>query len=216
LHRLLPTFEWSFHRRPLDLESAEAPPTTHQAANNTSFAKQSDKRVRAAVASTAYRAEDWSDWDLTFLPPGDGKLLFQLFTPDLYDIVVPYPQAPESVNALSKVPGVQLVCVTSDPQENAEPFTEAKRHWLRRHIPELSGKLIAARNKFWLGLDILVDDAPHHHEMADCATVLVRRPWNRDVRCPLEFSHWTDGLRVLSQLISDFERSRHERANYVR
>jgi 5'(3')-deoxyribonucleotidase len=168
------------------------------------------------VRGTAYRAEDWSDWDLTFLQPDDRRLLFRLFTPDLYDIVVPYPEAPESVSALSKTPGIQLVCVTSNPQENSDAFTEAIRHWLRRHIPELSGKLIAARNKFGLGLDILVDDAPHHHEMADCTTVLVRRPWNCDVRCPLEYSHWTNGSRVLSQLISDFERSRHERTTYVR
>jgi 5'(3')-deoxyribonucleotidase len=159
---------------------------------------------------TSYRAEDWSDWDLTFLRPDDRKLLFQLFTPDLYAVVVPYPQAPESVNALSKDPGVELVCVTSNPEENAEAFAEAKRHWLRRHIPELSGKLIASKHKFGLGLDILVDDAPHHHEMADCTTVLVRRPWNRDVRCSLEFVHWADGLRVLTRLIRNSQQNLHE------
>jgi hypothetical protein len=47
---------------------------------------------------------------------------------------VPYPQAPESISALAKVPGVQLVCVTSNPQENSDAFTEAKGRWLRRHI----------------------------------------------------------------------------------
>ena len=165
---------------------------------------------------TAYRAENWSDWDLTFLPPDDRRLLFTLLTPDLYDIVAPYPQAPESISALSKVPGVQLVCVTSNPQEDGDAFTEAKGRWLRRHIPELSGELIASRNKFGLGLDVLVDDAPHHHKTADCTTVLVRRPWNRDIRCPLEFSDWNDGLHVLSKLIRNTERNRHERTTYVR
>jgi 5'(3')-deoxyribonucleotidase len=164
---------------------------------------------------TIYCAEDWSDWDLSFLPPEDKRLLFRLFTPDLYDLVLPYPAAPESISALSKISGVQLVCVTSNPQEDENAFTKAKRRWLRRHIPELSRKLIASRNKFGLGLDVLVDDAPHNHIMADCTTVLVRRPWNRDIRCPLEFSEWPDGFRVLSQLINDAERYKHERATYV-
>jgi hypothetical protein len=56
LHRLLPIFEWSFRRRPLDLESAEAPPTAHPAANKTSAAKLSDKRVRATSALIASHA----------------------------------------------------------------------------------------------------------------------------------------------------------------
>ena len=167
------------------------------------------------IRGTAYHAEDWSDWDLTFLPPDDRKLLFRLFTPDLYDTVMPYPQAPDSISAFAKVPGIQLVCVTSNLQENSDAFTKAKERWLRRHIPELSGDLIASRNKFGLGLDVLVDDAPHHHEMADCVTVLVRRPWNRDIRCPLEFANWTDGLCVLIQLIRNFQQNRLERATHV-
>jgi 5'(3')-deoxyribonucleotidase len=156
-----------------------------------------------AARGTAYRAEDWSDWNLSFLSPEDRTFLFRLFTPDLYDTVSPYPQAPESVRELSRIPGVKLVCVTSNPPENADAFTEAKVRWLRKHIPELSGGLIASRDKFGLGLDVLIDDAPRHHEAADCITVLVRRPWNRDIRCLLEFSDWSDGLRVVNQLIRE-------------
>ena len=55
MHRLLPIFEWSFRRRPLDPASAEAQPTAHLAANNTSAARLSDKRVRATSALTASR-----------------------------------------------------------------------------------------------------------------------------------------------------------------
>jgi 5'(3')-deoxyribonucleotidase len=167
------------------------------------------------VRGTAYRAEDWSDWELTFLPSNDRKLLFGLLTPDLYESVAPYPQAPESISALSKEKGVQLVCVTSNPKVDSDAFTEAKIRWLRRYIPELSGELIASKNKYGLGLDVLVDDAPYHHKTADCTTVLVRRPWNRDVHCPLEFSEWTDGLRVVIQLIRDSKRNWHERPNSV-
>jgi hypothetical protein len=59
----------------------------------------------------AYRAEDWSDWDLTFLPPDDRRFLFRLLTRDFYGIVVPYPQAPKPISALSKFPGVQRLQV---------------------------------------------------------------------------------------------------------
>jgi 5'(3')-deoxyribonucleotidase len=142
--------------------------------------------------------------------------LFRLFTPELYATVMPYPQAADSISTLAKVPDVQLVCVTSNPRENGHAFTEAKERWLRRHIPELSEGLIASRNKFGLGLDVLVDDAPHHHKMADCVTVLVRRPWNRDILCPLEFANWTDGLCVLIELIRDFEQNRYKPVTYVR
>ena len=56
MHRSLPTFARSFHPHPLALASAEARPTAHPAANNTSTAKPSDKRVRATAALTASHA----------------------------------------------------------------------------------------------------------------------------------------------------------------
>jgi len=156
-----------------------------------------------AVRGTNYRAEDWSDWKLTFLQPEDRELLFQYFTPDIYDTVVPYPCAPEAIHALAQIPGIDLLCVTSNPSQNSEAFTEAKEAWLRKYIPALSGTVIAAKDKFGLGLDILVDDAPHHHAASDCTTVLVKRPWNKAVHCPYEFSGWQDGQRLLQQLIQN-------------
>jgi 5'(3')-deoxyribonucleotidase len=82
------------------------------------------------VRGTVYRAEDWSDWDLTFLPIADRDLLFRLLTLDFYDTVMPYPHAAESIAALSKIPGVELVCVTANPQHDSDAFTKAKtRLW---------------------------------------------------------------------------------------
>src|SRR5260370_38906498 len=141
-----------------------------------------------SVCRTTYGAEEWTDWNLRFLRPDEKQLLLRLFAPDLYDFVVPYPGAPEAIDSLSKKRGVDLVCVTSNPEKGSDAFMKAKTRWLRRYIPALSSALVAARNKSGLGLDLLVDDAPHHHEAADCVTVLVKRPWNQGVRCALQFS----------------------------
>jgi 5'(3')-deoxyribonucleotidase len=154
-----------------------------------------------AVRGTSYRAEEWSDWELTFLQPDERHLLFRLLTPDLYKNVLPYPGARQAIRSLSRQPGVELVCVTSNPRGNQDAFMRAKAQWLRRHIPELSGALQGAQNKSGLGLDLLVDDAPHHHEAADCMTVLVKRPWNQNVRCKLKFADWAEGSRLLKRLI---------------
>jgi 5'(3')-deoxyribonucleotidase len=154
-----------------------------------------------AVRGTTYRAEEWSDWKLTFLRPDERRLLFRLLTPDLYKNVLPYPGAREAIRSLSRQPGVELVCVTSNPGGNQDALMKAKARWLRRYIPELSGALLGAQNKSGLGLDLLVDDAPHHHKAADCMTVLVKRPWNQNVRCRLKFAHWAEGSRLLKQLI---------------
>lgn len=167
-----------------------------------------------AIRGTNYRAEDWTDWNLGFLEPEERQLLFGLFTPDLYRAVLPYPGAPEAVRSLSRKRGIDLVCVTSNPKENSDAFTEAKTSWLHRHIPELSHALVASQNKFGLGLDLLIDDAPHHHEAADCVTVLVKRPWNRGVDCSLQFSDWTEGSRILNQFI-DNKRNSHDPSKLI-
>jgi 5'(3')-deoxyribonucleotidase len=155
-----------------------------------------------AARGTMYRPEDWSDWDLSFLQPDDRRLFFDLLTPDLYDIVIPYPGAPETIRELAAIPDVEMVCVTSNPEKDADGFLRAKRRWLQKHIPELSDKIISAKTKTNLGLDILIDDAPHHHEESNCVCVLVRRPWNRRVVCPNQFTDWIDANRLLTLLIN--------------
>src|SRR4051794_11655066 len=85
---------------------------------------------------TNYRAEEWTDWDLNFLRPADRSHLFKLFTPDIYRDVMPYPGAAEAIRELFLLPGVELTCVTSNPGENGPAFTDAKRGWLARYIPE--------------------------------------------------------------------------------
>jgi 5'(3')-deoxyribonucleotidase len=136
--------------------------------------------------------------------------LFRLLTPSLYDDVLPYPGARQAIRSLSKEPGVELLCVTSNPEKDSEAFMKAKARWLHRYVPELSDRLVAARNKSGLGLDVLVDDAPHHHEAADCTTVLVKRPWNRGVQCAWQFTDWPKGYHILTELIADRRNQEHE------
>jgi 5'(3')-deoxyribonucleotidase len=154
-----------------------------------------------AVRGTRYRAEDWSDWDVSFLNADEKRLFFDLLTPDLYENVEPYPFAPEAFRSIGALPQVEMVCVTSNPEKEANAFVQAKKRWLQKYIPQLSDRIITAKIKTNLGLDILIDDAPHHHENADCVCVLVRRPWNRNVICPFQFADWLDAERVLVPLI---------------
>lgn len=154
-----------------------------------------------AARGTLYRSEDWSDWELTFLQPDDRKIFFGLLTPDLYDRVMPYPGAPEAIRRLAALPGVEMICVTSNPENDAAAFSRAKKRWLRKYVPELSDRIISAKTKINLGLDILIDDAPHHYKDADCIFVLVRRPWNRAVVCPFQFTEWADAERVVMRII---------------
>jgi 5'(3')-deoxyribonucleotidase len=163
-----------------------------------------------AIRGTSYRAENWSDWELTFLDATDKSLLFSLFTPDLYENVMPYFGAPEAIRRIALEPDVTLVCVTSNPREQSGAFTAAKQQWLRKFIPELGESIIAAREKSGLGLDVLIDDAPHHHENTDYVPVLIKRPWNRAVPCPLQFEDWLDGQELLLKLIRE---QRHDRSH---
>jgi hypothetical protein len=76
-----------------------------------------------AARGTVYRPEDWSDWDLSFLRPDDRKLVFDLLTPDLYDIVVPYPGAPDAIRSLWRK-GAEaflqvLIAILTDGAENS-------------------------------------------------------------------------------------------------
>jgi 5'(3')-deoxyribonucleotidase len=159
-----------------------------------------------AVFRTNYRPEDWTDWDLTFLTAEERRVLFDVLTPDLYEVVEPYPDAPEVIRDLARVPGVELVCVTANPTKNSQDFAAAKRRWLLRNVPELSSSVIFARSKSGLGLDVLVDDAPQHFERTDFIPVLVERPWNRTVPCRLRFREWSEGRRMLDSVIKKFQR----------
>ncbi len=167
------------------------------------------------ACETNYRPEDWTDWELKFLSRKEKQVFFDVFTPDLYDEVEPYPGAPEVVRDLARLPGVELLCVTTNPSRNYEAFALSKRQWLRRHIPILADSTIFAKNKSGLGLDVLVDDAPHHFETPDFVPILVERPWNQAVCCELRFLEWSKGRQVIFSVVeklkSSFEpvRQRH-------
>jgi len=164
-----------------------------------------------AARGTLYRPEDWSDWDLSFLQPDERRLFFDLFTPDLYDVVTPYPGAPDAIRTLQAIPEIELVCVTSNPEKEAQAFLQAKKKWLQKYIPELSESIISAKTKTNLGLHILIDDAPHHHKDADCLCVLVRRPWNRHVTCRFEFADWVDAHDVVKKIVHESYATGYER-----
>jgi len=150
---------------------------------------------------TAYRPEDWSDWNLTFLGEEERKVFFRVFTPDIYKEVLPYPKARDAIQALGKIPGVNLICVTSNPSELFEVFRTAKQQWLANFFPDLADRIVFSRTKSGLGLDVLVDDAPHHLENPDFLPVLVERPWNKGVSCKLHFSEWQEGYSILRNVI---------------
>lgn len=154
-----------------------------------------------ALRGTSYRPEDWSDWNLSFLAPDDRSVFLSLLTPDLYEEVEPYPGAADAIRHLSSDGTVELACVTTNPEIDGVDFTLAKKQWLRKHIPELADALIVARNKSGLGLDVLVDDAPHHCQSDDYVFVLVERPWNESVCSPYRFKNWYEGEALVRRLV---------------
>jgi 5'(3')-deoxyribonucleotidase len=168
-----------------------------------------------ALRGTAYRPEDWSDWNLSFLPEDDRSVFLSLLTPDLYLGVEPYAGAPDAIRRLSLEPHVELVCVTANPEVDDAEFTLAKKRWLQQHIPELADKLIIARTKSALGLDVLVDDAPHHFQSADYIPVLVDRPWNQSVNARHRFKTWYEGEELVRRLVAAVAAGTHERAEQL-
>ena len=154
------------------------------------------------ACGTDYSSEQWTDWDLSFLKSHERKILFEVFTPDLYEIVKPYPASAEVVRELAALPGVELTCVTANPSQDPEGFTKAKKQWLRGYFPDLADSVIFSKKKSGLGLNVLIDDAPQHFETADFIPVLVERPWNTMVRCELRFRGWDEARQVLFPLLT--------------
>jgi len=153
-----------------------------------------------SLRDTSYRPEDWTDWNLSFLGEADRDVFLSLLTPDLYDTVEPYPGAADAIRHLSLEAPIELVCVTTNPDTNSAAFTAAKTQWLRKHIPQLVDVLAIARKKSGLGLDILIDDAPHHCQTDDYIPVLVNRPWNQSVNAPFRFETWYEGEALVRRL----------------
>ena len=85
---------------------------------------------------------------------------------------------------------------------------------MKKHLPELSGKVVNAWEKFGLGLDLLIDDAPHHHEQKDCITILVERPWNKPIKEKINFeacfSNWQEGEEIILQEIEKIRNLKKE------
>ncbi len=158
------------------------------------------------ACQTNYHPDHWTDWNLSFLKDHERKIFFEIFTPDLYQTVMPYEGAVEAVRDLASNPLIKLACVTTNPSRDSNDFVRAKISWLKKHFPALADSVLFAKNKSGLGLDVLVDDAPHNFENVDFIPVLVIRPWNNSVICPLRFTDWDSGKFLLSYLAEEFER----------
>ena len=158
-----------------------------------------------ALKGTSLRLSDWSDWNISFIPKKDHPLFFSLLTPDIYDSAEPYARASAVIAKWSVRPNIELCCVTSNPTNDSEAFQIAKAKWLSTHIPCLAGQLISARTKSGLGLDILIDDAPHH-QTGDYIPILVRRPWNVRIKSEFAFSEWNEADGVLNKALTKLKR----------
>lgn len=168
-----------------------------------------------ALRGTTYRPEDWVDWNLSFLGEADRDVFLSLLTPDLYEVVEPYPGAAAAIRRLSLEVPIELICVTTNPDTNSAAFTAAKTQWLRKYIPELADALVVARRKSGLGLDVLIDDAPHHLQTEDYVPVLVIRPWNESVNAPLRFNTWHEGEALVRRLVKEIATGTYEHSRQL-
>lgn len=151
---------------------------------------------------TEYRVEQWKDFAASFLPEHHRTLLFDLYTPDVYDTVVPYVDAPEVISDLALFPDVELVCVSANPGNYSTEIGEAKKRILREHFPILAETVIFDKDKSRHGLDVLVDDGVHNFKDAKFIPVLVEQPWNAGFECAHRFTNWEEGRRVLFSLVN--------------
>lgn len=168
-----------------------------------------------ALRGTSYRPQDWTDWNLSFLREADRDVFLSLLTPDLYDVVEPYPGAADAIGRLASEASIELVCVTTNPEVNSTAFTAAKTLWLRKHIPQLADAVVIARNKSGLGLDVLIDDAPHNSQAEDYVAVLVNRPWNERVDAPFRFGTWYEGEALVRRLVEEIAAGTHEHSRQL-
>jgi 5'(3')-deoxyribonucleotidase len=168
-----------------------------------------------ALRGTSYRSEDWTDWNLSFLREADRGVFLSLLTPDLYDVVEPYPGAADAIRRLSSEALIEFACVTTNPDKNSAAFTAAKTQWLRKHIPQLADAVLIARNKSGLGLDVLIDDAPHHLQSEDYVPVLVSRPWNESVDAPFRFGTWHEGEALVRRLVEEISAGTYEHSRQL-
>jgi len=99
------------------------------------------------ACQTNYRSNQWTDWDLSFLTEDERRVFFEVFTPDLYEAVKPYPGAIEAIRDLAQKPGVKLVCVTTNPSKNADAFAYAKKCWLQKYFPDLAHSVLFSKKK---------------------------------------------------------------------
>jgi 5'(3')-deoxyribonucleotidase len=141
--------------------------------------------------STKWTPDDLTQWEMWLDLGCKPEQLFELWTPDIYNDILPYPGALEAVKALAEQ-GHEIFYITSCA---GEPEYEAKVEWLFRHKFRFDGvHTVPVGKAFWYatkeavahdrGVDTLIDDHVLHVEAWPGMAYLMTRPHNRRAITP--------------------------------
>jgi 5'(3')-deoxyribonucleotidase len=174
------------------------------------------KRINQHLG-TSFQHHHWKDWEASFLHPHGITNSTVYLHPNIYQEVDPIPKAITAAREILKMTGVTVSCVTANiknsPEEEQE-YRKAKIKWLETHLPELSDKVIFATVKTGLGLDILIDDGPHHFEHpkdhpGGFTGILVDQPWNKHVKTPHIIQDWHHAPKIVEKVVQKIKRPLH-------
>lgn len=146
--------------------------------------------------------EDITDWDLSnVVKPECGRKIFNfLRMPNLYRHVEPIPGAKEGVETLRR-DGYRVVFVTSCVVGSMDQ----KVRWLLGH-GFINGvhsprDLVITKDKAMVRGDILIDDGLHNVQAYPGPTILMDRPYNRNVNHPMRAKDWNDVVRLVHSAV---------------
>lgn len=146
--------------------------------------------------------EKWNDtlsreqvtaWDIRkFVRKECGAKAYDILRdPGLYPAVQPIEGALETITHL-RMQGHRVVFVTSCVIGSVD----AKMRWLQKNGFIDHGAtpkdFIAAKDKFLVGGDVLIDDGPHNITAFDRPTILFSQPYNESMNHPYRARSWAD------------------------
>jgi 5'(3')-deoxyribonucleotidase len=147
--------------------------------------------------------EQITDWDMRkFVRKEVGEKAYDILRdPILYPGVQPIEGARDGIHQLRSM-GYRVVFVTSCVHGSVD----AKMAWLKKyhlidfraHTPK---DFIAAKDKFLVKGEVLIDDGPHNISAFPGHTILFDQPYNRHMDHPHRVRSWEEIPKLVSTLI---------------
>lgn len=119
-------------------------------------------------------------WQITdhVLPEAKKHIFSYLEDPGLYDDILPFPGALETINELREIGRVIFVTSCEGPINRDHKYRWLQRHGFLAPGHKQGADYITAKDKWLIGADFLIDDGAHNIEAWPRKGLLVSRPHN--------------------------------------